>query len=254
MNFFSYKSAAERYTKGRPYFHPLVVERIKTFLAVAEPVGQALDVGCGTGLSTIALKEIARRVVGVDMSQEMIALAEKGDSIEYAVADAAHLPFHDEGFDLMTLSSAFHWLDRRGFLKEAERVLNPRGWLVVYDHYFAGQMKESDAFQTWYRETHLRRYPAPSRAKLDFTEEDYGNEGFHLAGYEQYQNKIGFSVEGLIDYLLTQSNVIAAVEGGTEEIGEVRLWLTENLAPLFGDLKEATFLFHGPIWYLQRPA
>ncbi len=29
MNYFSPRSAAERYAKGRPYFHPLVVERIK---------------------------------------------------------------------------------------------------------------------------------------------------------------------------------------------------------------------------------
>jgi hypothetical protein len=92
------------------------------------------------------------------------------------------------------------------------------------------------------------------RARLDFTEEDSGNEGFHLARHNQYQNRVSFSVEGLIDYLVTQSNVIAAVEGGTEEIGEVRLWLRENLEPIFGELKEAVFSFHGPVWYLQRGA
>lgn len=252
MNFFSSKSAAERYTAGRPRFHPLVVEQIRTFLSQDLPVTRAIDVGCGTGLSTVALKKIAKEVVGVDMSLEMIALAEKGERIEYLVADGVRLPLIEARFDLMTLSSAFHWLDRREFLKEAGRVLRSPGWLIVYDNYFSGQMEEEPAFQTWYRESHLKRYPPPPRAALSFTEEDSGNEGFHLAGREQYQNRISFSIAGLIDYLTTHSNVIAAVECGGEEIEEVRLWLAEQLEPLFGDTEEAVFLFHGPIWYLQK--
>ena len=252
MNFFSSKSAAGRYTAGRPRFHPLVAEQIRTFLSPGLPVSRAIDVGCGTGLSTVALKKIADEVIGVDMSVEMIALAEKDERIEYSVADAVRLPCAADRFDLMTLSSAFHWLERREFLKEAGRVLRSPGWLIVYDNYFSGQMEEQPAFQTWYRQSHLRRYPAPPRAPLSFTEEDSGNEGFHLAGSEQYQNKISFSIAGLIDYLTTHSNVIAAVECGTEDINEVSLWLAEQLKPLFGDFEEAVFLFHGPIWYLQK--
>jgi len=252
MNFFSSKSAAARYTAGRPRFHPLVVEQIRTFIAQAKPLQRAIDVGCGTGLSTVALKEIAENIVGADMSLEMIALAERDAGIEYVVADAVRLPFAEDEFDLMTLSSAFHWLERREFLKEAGRVLRPLGWLIVYDNYFAGQMAEQPAFQTWYREVHLKRYPPPPRAALTFTEDDSNNEGFHLAAHEQYQNKLSFSMTELINYLTTHSNVIAAVEYGGEDIQEVRLWLAENLKPLFGDLEEATFLFHGPIWYLTN--
>jgi SAM-dependent methyltransferase len=254
MNFFSYKSAAERYPRGRPYFHPLVVERIRTSLSLSRPIARAIDVGCGTGLSTSALKEIAERIVGVDMSPEMIRLAGRDARIAYAIADALKLPFNQGVFELMTLSSAFHWLERGAFLREAARVLRPRGWLVVYDNYFAGRMEENPAFQKWYREVHLGKYPAPPRAPLSFGKEDSGNEGFHLARRDEYQNRINFTVEGLIDYLTTHSNVIAAVEGGTEVLGEVRRWLRENLEPLFGDLKEAAFLFHGPVWYLQRSA
>jgi SAM-dependent methyltransferase len=252
MNFFSSKTAAERYTEGRPYFHPLVIERIRAFLSLTKPVMRAIDVGCGTGLSTIALKEIAEEVVGVDASIEMIALAEKDARIEYRVADALSLPFGENEFDLMTLCSAFHWFEREKFLREAGRVLRARGWLIVYDNYFSGQMEENAAFERWYRESHVRKYPPPPRTWATFTGEDSGNEGFHLAGQEQYQNRISFSIEGLINYLTTQSNVIAAVEVGGEDIIEVKLWMRENLKPLFGDLKEATFLFHGPVWYLKN--
>jgi predicted TPR repeat methyltransferase len=60
INYFDPKSAAERYAKGRPYFHPQIINRIQAYLSLTEPVARALDVGCGTGLSTIALKAIFR--------------------------------------------------------------------------------------------------------------------------------------------------------------------------------------------------
>ncbi|HKR00326.1 MAG TPA: class I SAM-dependent methyltransferase [Pyrinomonadaceae bacterium] len=253
MNFFSSRSAAARYPKGRPYFHPLVIERIRQFLSLAQPVARAVDVGCGTGLSALALKGLAREVVGVDSSAEMLALAQIDSSVRYAVADALQLPFREDEFDLMTLSSAFHWLDRSKFLREAGRVLRARGWLVVYDNYFAGRMEENDAFENWYRESYLKVYPPPGRSKLFFSEESSGNEGFNLTGQEQYQNRVSFSITGLVDYLTTQSNVIAAVEvGGDEEVDRARLWLSENLKPLYGEMSEATFPFRGPIWYLQN--
>jgi SAM-dependent methyltransferase len=215
-------------------------------------VERAIDVGCGTGLSTTALKEIAKKIVGVDASAEMIALAESDGRIDYRVADALSLPFGENEFDLMTLSSAFHWLEREKFLKEAARVLRPQGWLIVYDNYFSGRMEENAAFQTWYRESYLSKYPPPSRAKSNFNEEDSGNEGFYLAGDEEYKNRISFSIDGLIDYLTTQSNVIAAVEVDGEDINEITLWMRETLKPVFGELKEATFLFYGPIGYLNK--
>lgn len=252
MNFFSSKSAAARYIEGRPYFHPIVIERIKNFLSLDEPLPRALDVGCGTGLSTIALKEIAREIVGVDASAEMIALADRDPHIEYFVSSAEQLPFRDAEFELITLSQAFHWLDREKFLKEADRVLRARGWLIVYDNYISGQMEENPEFQPWYREGYLKKYPPPPRTWPAFTAEDSENEDFHLLGKEQYQNNRNFSVEGLADYLVTQSNVIAAVECGSEEIGQVRRWLTENIQRLFGELKEGSFIFGGPIWYLQK--
>ncbi len=152
MNYFSPKSAAERYTKGRPFFHLLIIRRIKEFLSLAEPISSALDVGCGTGLSTIALREIAQNVIGVDASAEMIALAPRENGIEYFVSPAENLPFDENEFDIITLSQVIHWLDRDKFLSEANRVLRPNGWLVAYDNYFSGKMTDNTKFHRWYME------------------------------------------------------------------------------------------------------
>lgn len=250
MNFFAHKSAAERYASGRPYFHPAIIQRIRERLGLTGPFQRALDVGCGTGLSTIAVKEIAARVIGVDSSAEMIGLAPKDSAVEYQVADAERLPFEDRVFDLVTVSQAIHWFGRVSFLQEARRVLRTEGWLIVYDNYFAGS--ENDAFNAWHQESYLERYPSPQRAWPDFAAAKIEKEGFHLIGDEVLRNTISFSLDGLTDFFTSQTNIIAAVEVGEETIAAARAWLKENLQRLFEESSMHAFLFNATIWYLRR--
>jgi hypothetical protein len=54
-----------------------------------------------------------------------------------------------------------------------------------------------------------------------------------------------------VDYLVAQSNVIAAVAGGREDIGSVRRWLLEGTASFFGGASSVSFTFGGPLAILQ---
>jgi hypothetical protein len=85
-----------------------------------------------------------------------------------------------------------------------------------------------------------------------FDTEEAARKGFRLVGQERYQNVVTFSPEKLIDYLVTQTNVIAAVEGGRENLADVRHWLMQSITPLFENREDAHFLFQGPIWFLQK--
>ena len=124
------------------------------------------------------------------------------------------------------------------------------GWLIVYDNYFAGS--DNDAFNAWHQESYLERYPSPPRAWPDFAAEEIEKEGFQLIGDEVLRNTISFSLEGLTDFFASQSNIIAAVEGGNETIDEARAWLKENLERFFEASSTRDFLFNAPIWFLQR--
>jgi trans-aconitate 2-methyltransferase len=93
---------------------------------------RVLDIGCGDGRVTA---EIASRlsqgsVVGVDASREMIAYAkEHADlpNLEFRVANAAELPFHNE-FDVVVSINALHWLpDPNPALRGIRAALNPTG-------------------------------------------------------------------------------------------------------------------------------
>ncbi len=254
MNYFNPKSAAERYAKGRPFFHPLIIRRIREVLSLTEPLPCALDVGCGTGLSTVALQAMVGKVVGVDASPEMLAHAPRRAGLSFCMAVAENLPFGEGKFDLITLSQVFHWLEREKFFAEARRVLRARGWLVVYDNYFSERMDENEKFRDWFREFYLKKYPSPHRPWASFTAEETLKEGFELISQEQHENTQNFSLTTLVDYLMTHSNVIAKVEGGDEEAQEVRASLTEKIKPFFAGRGEAGFLFKAPIWLMQRIA
>jgi SAM-dependent methyltransferase/GNAT superfamily N-acetyltransferase len=251
MNYFAHQTAAERYAKSRPYFHPLVIDRIRAFLHIQSPVPVAVDVACGTGQSALALTEIASSVIAADIAPAMLAQALAHPRIRYVAAPAEQLPVETHGADLMTVSLAFHWLDRSRFLAEAHRILRESGALVIYSNGFFGQMKENPDFARWNRETYLTRYRTPPRNNRPLTEQDARNSSFVLLGREHYTNEISFSPEHLARYLMTQSNVIAAVEQGAESLPAVYSWLLESVGPLF-PAPAATFLFGGEILFLQR--
>ena len=92
--------------------------------SVEGPVSDALDLGTGTGAG--ATQILARfpeaRVVGVDLSDEMLERARANvPAAEFRRADASALPFGDASFDLVTHANMIPFFDELG------RVLRPGG-------------------------------------------------------------------------------------------------------------------------------
>lgn len=95
-----------------------------------------LDAGCGTGRLTAELLEALPRgrVVGIDLSQNMLAsarehLAQFGNRVTLVACDFLHLPFV-RTFDGIVSTAAFHWvLDHDRLFANLRDVLTPGGWL-----------------------------------------------------------------------------------------------------------------------------
>jgi trans-aconitate 2-methyltransferase len=94
-----------------------------------------LDVGCGNGKTTteIAARVPAGAVVGVDASAGMVAFAVSQTdpalhpNLQFAVADARHLPYHHE-FDLVVSFNALHWIpDQAQALQSIRSAVKPEG-------------------------------------------------------------------------------------------------------------------------------
>lgn len=190
MRFFSHESVAARYARYRPYFHPKVVDHIRSYLRLTQPIEKALDVGCGTGQSTVALKEIATEIVGVDVSSAMLSMAKPEPRIQYVQAPAEALPFPAGSFNLITTALALHWFDHDRFLNEANRVLADDGWLIIYNNSFWGRMVGNEDFQEWFREKYLNRYPTPQRNSQPISHEQWKSHGFRFVHEETYQKRV----------------------------------------------------------------
>jgi ubiquinone/menaquinone biosynthesis C-methylase UbiE len=92
------------------------------------PGRRTLDLGCGEGRVGRALIPLGHRVVGVDASPGMVALA--AESQEALVADASALPFEDGAFDLVVAFMSLMDMDEPdAAIAEAARVLEPGGHL-----------------------------------------------------------------------------------------------------------------------------
>jgi len=92
-----------------------------------------VDLGCGSGLSTLELKRAFKKaeIVGVDVSPDMLkAAAKRLPGTKFVEGDAA--TFDAGGFDLVFANAVFHWVpDHLAALARLARALPPGGALAV---------------------------------------------------------------------------------------------------------------------------
>jgi SAM-dependent methyltransferase len=96
-----------------------------------------LDAGCGSGkLTRLLLQNLPQgRVIGLDLSRNMVRLAQANLKAEFAgqvclvAADLVALPFH-ECFDGIFSTASFHWvLDHNALFRNLFYSLKRGGWL-----------------------------------------------------------------------------------------------------------------------------
>jgi len=97
--------------------------------------GNVLDVACGTGDMVVELMKHGCEVTGIDLSEEMLAIArQKVPSAAVRVANAEALPFADGEFDAVTCAFGVrNFVHLEAGLREMLRVLKPGGKLVILE-------------------------------------------------------------------------------------------------------------------------
>jgi SAM-dependent methyltransferase len=123
---------ADRYDRQLEPFTRALLERIGS-----DSDRIVLDVGCGSGATTLAAAVGAERVVGVDLSRPLVELARQRaqaaavDNAEFVIADAQTHDFAAGAFDLLISQFGLMFFDDPvRALTNVRRALGPRGRAV----------------------------------------------------------------------------------------------------------------------------
>ncbi|VVA44116.1 Methyltransferase type 11 [Candidatus Roizmanbacteria bacterium] len=113
---------------GKRYFISSYLNSIK------DKIKEILDVGCGTGGTTLFLNKYGR-VVGIEKDPFAAKLAKK-NKVRVILGSANKLPFKTKKFDLVTYFNVLSHkkINIKKALKEAKRVLKPQTFIIITDN------------------------------------------------------------------------------------------------------------------------
>ncbi len=153
-------------------------ERIRRLVSAAHLTGneRVLDIATGPGYIAEAFAGVAREVVGIDLTDAMLAIAiertkQRGVSnVSFRAGDAEKLPFENEQFDVVVCRLALHHVrEPLQVLREMTRVCRV-GETVLVEDIYASEHPERAAHQDCWEKlrdpSHVRTLPLSELLQL----------------------------------------------------------------------------------------
>ncbi|MCD8397783.1 MAG: class I SAM-dependent methyltransferase [Lachnospiraceae bacterium] len=126
-----YAPIYEKAMRGDRKAYGLMYERIPQVIQGMD----VLEVATGPGLLAKHVAHAAHKMIATDYSDGMIREAKKGrcpENLRFEVADAEHLPYEDDSFDVVIIANALHIVPNpENALREISRVLKDDGLLIA---------------------------------------------------------------------------------------------------------------------------
>ncbi|MFD8722465.1 class I SAM-dependent methyltransferase [Streptomyces sp. NPDC059629] len=133
------------------------LHRLVVSAARPAPGDEVLDVACGTGLVSRLFKGRVRRVVGVDITEDMADQA-RPHLDELVIAPAEALPFPSGSFDVVVSRQGIQFMSLPEAVREMFRVLRPGGRLVLVNLCAYGPEDAPEYFEVLRLRNPVRRH------------------------------------------------------------------------------------------------
>lgn len=181
--------------------------------------GRAIHLQCSHGLDALSLWKLgAREIIGIDISQSMLALADRkarllGAPARWIHSDVLEVPLDLNGTaDLVyTGKGALPWvMDLEGWAAVVERLLKPGGRLFVFEGHPLNWVWEPEASEFMLRPDGGDYFSAEPRGNRDFPGsllEQQAAEGSHALRARERQWTLGEIVTRLVEAGLTLERI-----------------------------------------------
>jgi len=131
----SFSRISDIYQSGRKgYLAKLFLDIIN--ISKIKKTGVILDVGCGTGLSTMYFAKKGYKIIGLDISKELLSKAKFSTKnfpkTKYLIGSFEKRKLKKNYFDLVISGQAFHWIDSKIVYKKSFSILKKGGSLAIF--------------------------------------------------------------------------------------------------------------------------
>jgi SAM-dependent methyltransferase len=124
------RTIATHYSSYRPPLHDMILSRV---LSGENVFDKGLDIGCGTGYSTVALAKYCLHVYGIEPSQSMLEETRPREKIIYQQGTGDKLPLPDQSVDVVTFAGSLFYAKSDLLMQELKRVCRIQAWVIPYD-------------------------------------------------------------------------------------------------------------------------
>jgi len=232
----------QQYTRVRPAYPAAVYDEIAADLR-AVPANLAVDLACGSGQSIDGLKRIARQIIGVDIGANLLADARLRHPKVTFVPGSGEAPgLAPEIADLVTIATAFYWMDRAKVIENVSALLQPHGVFAVYKYDFPWLLDPRNRIVERHLAEKWDQHRSPRLKNFDHDTPDLIAASRHFEKVRQrtIENRVRMSVPQYVDFLASTSYVSKFI---TEEVGNGNYlaYLTEELRRAGGEQLHVNF-------------
>jgi SAM-dependent methyltransferase len=124
------KITAYHYAAYRPPLHEII---LKESIPIKKKFENGLDLGCGTGISTIALAKYCSHIYGIEPSEAMLKKANPHEKVTYLIGSGNSIPLTNTIIDLVTFAGSLFYAKSTVLIEELQRVCRNKSIIITYD-------------------------------------------------------------------------------------------------------------------------